>query len=308
MTTTTNLNDLPLPDLYTALTADSATQRLFEIARDEDLGPDRTDATTDAMAIGDQTIRAAVVAREQCTIAGLAAVEQLAALFAPNAACSLLIEDGAAVDASTDLATIEGPAGEVLALERTLLNLLGRLSGIATLTSEFVNAVSDTNASVLDTRKTTPGWRALEKYAVRCGGGHCHRIGLYDAVLIKDNHLALASGTDLTRTLTDAARNAKANPGIAFVEVEVDTLEQFKQVLTIEPGLIDIVLLDNMTTDELRTAVAERDAHAPRILLEASGGVSLETIAAIAATGVDRISSGALTHQAVSVDIALDAR
>ena len=304
----TDPNALSLNDLYTALTADGLTARLFRLARAEDLGPNNTDATTSAMRIGEQSIHTAIVARATGITAGLNALDDLLQVFAPNASCTLRTNDGATFQSGDTLATLDGPANEVLALERTLLNLLSRLSGIATLTNQYVDAVKHTEARILDTRKTTPGWRALEKYAVRCGGGHCHRMGLHDAVLIKDNHLALANkqSDDLSRTLRDAANRAHAAGDPSFVEVEVDTLDQLKQVLSIDPGLIDIVLLDNMPLNMLTEAVAMRDASAPSLLLEASGGITLDSIASIASTGIDRISIGALTHQAVSIDIALD--
>ena len=304
----TDLNTLSLPDLYTRLSADGLIARLFQLAHDEDLGPDNLDAATRALRIDDRPIETAIVARSAGVASGLAAIDDLLDIFAPNAACHPLTADASPIEPGQTLATLTGPAGEVLALERTLLNLIARLSGVATLTRQYVDAIVDAPAQILDTRKTTPGWRALEKYAVRCGGGHCHRMGLYDAVLIKDNHLALAGkDSDLTETLGNAAVRAKESNSIAFVEVEVDTLDQLAQVLTIEPGLIDIALLDNMPPAMLTKAVAMRNAKAPAMLLEASGGVTLQTIAAIASAGVDRISVGALTHQAVSLDIALDA-
>jgi nicotinate-nucleotide pyrophosphorylase (carboxylating) len=305
----TNPNALPLPDLYDWLTADGVTAALFRLAREEDLGPDNLDATTSAMRLGDLPVSMAVVSRESGVAAGLCAIDDLLVALAPNTSCGLLTTDGSAIRRGQALATLQGPAGEVLALERTLLNLLGRLCGIASLTRRFVGAVTGTGAMILDTRKTTPGWRALEKFAVRCGGGHCQRMGLYDAVLIKDNHLALAEcGDDLAGVVRDAARRARSAGGVAFVEVEVDTLDQLAQLLTLEPGLIDIALLDNMPPGMLTEAVAMRSARAPSVLLEASGGVTLDTIGDIARTGVDRISIGALTHQAVSIDIGLDAR
>jgi nicotinate-nucleotide pyrophosphorylase (carboxylating) len=203
----------------------------------------------------------------------------------------------------------------MLTAERPMLNFVGHLCGIATLTKRFVDAIADTKARIYDTRKTTPGWRRLEKYAVRQGGGHNHRTGLFDAILIKDNHLAL--GGEMVGqshfTPVEAVRQARQFLAENFpegdprrqmiVEVEVDSLVQLEQVLTGRP---DIVLLDNMSTDLLRQAVALRDAEAPDVQLEASGGVSLETVAGIAATGVDRISAGALTHSAVWFDVALD--
>src|SRR5262249_30385632 len=210
-----------------------------------------------------------------------------------------------------------GPARSLLTAERIILNFLGRLSGIATLTRRFVDAVSGTKARVYDIRKTTPGWRLLEKYAVRQGGGHNHRTGLFEAILIKDNHLALAAQLpgQLRRSLAETVRHVRQFIAQNFpesdprremiVEVEVDSLAQLEEVLPEKP---DIVLLDNMPLESLRQAVAMRNARAPEVEFEASGGVTLESIAAIAATGVDRISAGALTHSAVSFDVAMDWR
>ena len=210
---------------------------------------------------------------------------------------------GARVEPGSVIAVVEGPMRKLLAMERTALNFLQRLSGIATLTARFVAEVEGTKAVILDTRKTTPGWRALEKYAVRCGGGTNHRSGLYDAVLIKDNHLAwLEHGGDPIGRAVKLAREGVLN-GTKFIEVEVDTLEQFDRALEVAP---DIILVDNLGPEKLAEAVRRRDARAPGILLEASGGVTLATVRALAETGVDRISVGALTHSAPSLDIGLD--
>jgi nicotinate-nucleotide pyrophosphorylase (carboxylating) len=200
----------------------------------------------------------------------------------------------------------------LLTCERLVLNLLGRLSGIASLTRQYVKAIAGTKARIYDTRKTTPGWRRLEKYAVRCGGGFNHRLGLFDAVLIKDNHLVVgAEARGEQFTPAEAVRRARQFLASAFperpdpmiVEVEVDTLDQLREVLSAQP---DLVLLDNMSLGDLRAAVALRDSEAPSVQLEASGGVRLETVAEIARTGVDRISAGALTHSAAWLDIGLD--
>jgi nicotinate-nucleotide pyrophosphorylase (carboxylating) len=222
------------------------------------------------------------------------------------------VSEGAVVQPGQAVAAIHGPARSLLTSERTLLNFLGRLSGVATLTRAYVEKVAGTKARIYDTRKTTPGWRRLEKYAVRTGGGWNHRLGLFDAVLIKDNHLALgASRGESAYTPAQAVRRARQlnEAGIAsqaaplVIEVEVDTLEQLEGVLPARP---DIVLLDNMRPDVLREAVARRDALAPGVQLEASGGIDLESVADVARTGVDRISVGALTHSAVWFDVGLD--
>jgi nicotinate-nucleotide pyrophosphorylase (carboxylating) len=235
------------------------------------------------------------------------------------------VGDGAAVADGEVLAALDGSVRSMLAAERLILNLLGHLAGIATLTRQYVDAITGTKARIYDTRKTTPGWRRLEKYAVRQGGGHNHRSGLFDAILIKDNHLAFVSelnaahGSQLAiarETIASSAGQAvrKARAFLAetfrddaraqmIVEVEVDSLKQLEAVLVEQP---DIVLLDNMTVEQLREAVALRNTSAPAVELEASGGVTLATVRKIAESGVDRISVGALTHSAPSLNVALD--
>jgi nicotinate-nucleotide pyrophosphorylase (carboxylating) len=296
-------NDLPLPALYARLASGGLVDRLLRLAREEDLGARPLDLTTAAMDLtGDATAR--LVAREGMIVAGLACMPELLAVFAPGSSWSPACADGERASAGVTLGELTGPARELLALERTTLNLVGRLSGVATGTARYVEAVAGTKARVLDTRKTTPGLRVLEKYAVRCGGGHCHRMGLHDAVLIKDNHLAGLTPEMIAERVTEAAARARRVADPLFVEVEVDTVEQLEGAL--RASGVDIVLLDNMDGATMRRAVAMRDERAPGVLLEASGGVRLETIRAIAETGVDRISCGALTHQATSVDVALD--
>ena len=304
-------NALPLPRLYEALADTGLVRRLLEIARDEDLGPDAADGDVTSRVVVDEprTVRAEVVCREAGVVAGLACLPDLVEAFETDAEVELLSHDGAAVEAGTTIAALDGDHAAILRLERTLLNLLGRLCGVATHTARFVEAVGGTKAAILDTRKTTPGLRVLEKYAVRCGGGQCHRLGLFDAVLIKDNHLAGIPLEDLTTRVTEAASRAwklRLDPGLAFVEVEVDSREQLERVLAVEHGLVDIVLLDNFDYEAMRAAVARRNQVNPDLLLEASGNVDLDTVRAIAETGVDRISSGALTHHAVWLDVALD--
>lgn len=285
---------------------ESATQ-LLRLALAEDLS-DGTDWTTESTVGPDRRGAAQVVSRQEGTLCGLEIGPLVFDLFGADAQWEPLAQDGDRIEPGQAVATMKGRARDLLVCERTILNFMGRLSGIATLTHQFVTAASQ-GAQVYDTRKTTPGWRLLEKFAVQCGGGHNHRLGLSEAVLIKDNHLALSDRVGLTpadaihraRQLLDARRPGKSSQMV--IEVEVDTLEQFKSVLTADP---DIVLLDNMTTDELSQAVALRDAEAPAVVLEASGGVNLGTIGLIAQTGVDRISVGALTHSAVELDLGLD--
>ncbi|HEV3385634.1 MAG TPA: carboxylating nicotinate-nucleotide diphosphorylase, partial [Gemmata sp.] len=213
---------------------------------------------------------------------------------------TVIVHDGVSVAQGTSLATVSGTLQSILAAERIALNFLQRLSGVASLTRKFVEAATGSHAKILDTRKTTPGWRLLEKYAVRTGGGTNHRLGLYDGILIKDNHLA-GLGGDIRKAI-ETARAYPGNEGLP-VEVEVESLEQLENALAVPA---DIVLLDNMTTAQLHDAVVLRDKVAPGVLLEASGGVHLLSVQEIAATGVDRISVGSLTHSAPALDIALD--
>lgn len=248
---------------------------------------------------------AAFVARSSGTIAGLPAVVMIAARLGVRWYEPVLI-DGDRVEAGMTIATLHGQMRSLLLAERIVLNFLQRLSGIATLTARYVAAVSGNNAVILDTRKTTPGWRALEKYAVRCGGGTNHRFGLYDAVLIKDNHIVSLALLGEADPVSVAIRHARANaPAGMIIEVEVDSLDQFDQALECQP---DIILVDNLGPKVLIEAVRRRNSLAPAVLLEASGGVNLQTAAALAATGVDRISVGALTHSAPALDIGLDFR
>jgi nicotinate-nucleotide pyrophosphorylase (carboxylating) len=311
-----DLNTLSLPELYAELSRGGQITRLLSLAREEDLGrpedPVEGDVTS-LVSIGEESaIRGRITARGAGVCAGLAAIPELLPLFAPRVAFRAEHEDGAAFAAGRALGELEGPQREILRLERTLLNLLCQLSGIATMTRRFVEAADaapGSRASILDTRKTSPGMRALSKYAVRCGGGLCHRLGLHDAVLVKDNHLAGVADealADRVRTLCERATAHRNRSGLRFIEVEVDRLAQFERLLTLEAGLLDIVLLDNMGPDTLRKAVRMRDEAGSSILLEASGGVHLETVGAIASSGVDRISVGALTQGAGVVDIGLD--
>lgn len=237
-------------------------------------------------------------------LAGLPVVEMLAQRCGLGAHFETTAADGDAVQPGQTLARIAGPMREILAFERTALNFLQRLSGVATLTGRFVEQVRGTSAVILDTRKTTPGWRYLEKYAVRCGGGQNHRIGLHDAVLIKDNHLAWRAFLGDSDPIAAAVRLSRENVPPGFVvEVEVDSLEQLESALAVKP---DIILIDNFPIDRVPEAVRRRDAIARGVLLEVSGGVTIDTVAAYARVGVDRISVGALTHSAPALDIGLD--
>jgi nicotinate-nucleotide pyrophosphorylase (carboxylating) len=277
-----------------------ACRRLVELALEEDVGPG--DLTSQAVIPKGLDGQAVFVARAAGVVAGLPAAAMVFEALDRRVVVGPLVEDGSAVARGARLATVRGPMRAILAGERTALNFLQHLSGIASHTRHYVDAVAGLACQVLDTRKTLPGWRLLEKYAVRCGGGHNHRLGLYDGVLIKDNHLAaIGRGIKEIRKAVEAAR-AVVGPNMP-VEVEVDDLDELDEALRCGP---DIVLLDNMPPDQLREAVQRRDSLSPRTRLEASGGVTLTTVRAIAETGVDRISIGALTHSSPALDIALD--
>lgn len=289
-------------------------RRLLHADLAVDLEPAGLDVTGFAFPGRDGPARVAMVAREAGTLAGL---DLLAPLLEAQAtagvSCRFEKTDGDRVAPGDTLAVFEGPRPAVLTLERTALNFVGHLSGVASTAAAFVAAVAAAgaagtrpSAAMLDTRKTLPGLRKLQKYAHRRGGGTAHRTGLGDAVLIKDNHLAGVPLTGLAAALTAAATAARQRfPTLRFVEVEVDTHEQLFEALQ---APVDIVLLDNMPPDALRQAVATRDRIAPHIQLEASGGITLATVGPIAATGVDRISAGAITHSARNLDIGFDDR
>jgi nicotinate-nucleotide pyrophosphorylase (carboxylating) len=261
----------------------------------EDLGR-AGDVTSIATIPASAQARAIVVAREAGVISGLPLAAAAFAKLAPETTISAERRDGASVAGKTTLMTLEGPARAVLAAERVALNLLGHLSGVATATHDFVRRVEGSRTRICCTRKTTPGLRALEKYAVRCGGGFNHRFGLDDAMLIKDNHIAVAGGI---RAVLERARASAGH--LVKIEIEVDTLDQLREVIAV--GLTDAALLDNMDAATLRQAVEMVGGRFP---LEASGGITLESIAEIAKTGVDYASSGWITHSAPNLDVALD--
>ncbi|MBI5384446.1 MAG: carboxylating nicotinate-nucleotide diphosphorylase [Verrucomicrobia bacterium] len=263
----------------------------------EDIGPG--DVTTLATVPAESRGKASMVAREPLVVAGLALAEAAFVELSAEIAVEIQVPDGSRARAGEVLLRVRGPTRAILTAERVALNFVQRLSGIATLTAEFVAAVKGTRARILDTRKTTPGWRRLEKYAVSCGGGTNHRTGLHDLVLIKDNHLA-ALRAEVPNPIAAAVARARAAFPALKVEVEVDRLEQVSQA--VEAGA-DIILLDNMDPEQLRQAVALIDQRA---VTEASGCVNLNIVGAMAATGVDFISVGALTHSARAVDIGLD--
>lgn len=271
--------------------------RLVAAALTEDVGPG--DVTTLATVPERARATARIVARESLVVCGLTLAENVFTQLSDALEIERCGRDGSPAQADGTLLRLQGPARALLTGERVALNFLQRLSGVATLTAQYVKAVEGTRASIVDTRKTTPGWRRLEKYAVTCGGGGNHRFGLYDRVLIKDNHLVTLQA-ELPHAVGAAVRRARAKYPDLLVEVEADTPEQVQQAL--EAGA-DIILLDNMSLEELRTAVHWVAGQAKT---EASGGVTLAGVRSIAETGVDFISVGALTHSARAVDIALD--
>ena len=297
-------NTIPMDRLK--VRALESLQLLLTLALDEDIGPG--DLTSDVLIDTDTQAEAAMIAKAPGTVAGLLFVEPILHRVDARLLFEPAIDDGDRVERGRSLGRITGPVRPLLTVERTLLNFLQALSGIATLTAQFVQAVSHTGAIILDTRKTTPGWRYLEKYAVRMGGGVNHRTGLHDGVLIKDNHLAIRAPEHVGETVAGLVREARqrAVEGMP-IQVEVERIDYLEEVLKAGP---DVVLLDNMKPAWLREAVCCRDClfgdGGPA--LEASGGVSLINVHIVAETGVDRISVGALTHSAPVLDISLDIR
>ncbi len=268
--------------------------RVLELARDEDLGGG--DLTSSILPAGLHAT-ARFVARHSMIFCGGAMLEPIAVKYDGSIRTKLLVNEGRHAEAGDSLAQWDGPAGGILAAERVALNFLQRLTGIATATREYVDAVDGTGAAIYDTRKTTPGWRHLEKYAVRAGGGYSYRKGLYDAVLVKDNHLAIMARAE--------GQDPPYLPDGSSIELEVDNLDQLARALKLD---VDIILLDNMSVENLAKAVDMRDKAGlvGRVELEASGGITLANVRAVAQTGVDRISVGALTHSVEAADIALD--
>jgi nicotinate-nucleotide pyrophosphorylase (carboxylating) len=263
----------------------------------EDIGPG--DITSDCFIPEGHRSSARLIAKENATLAGTGIAAEVFRQVDPALEIAVLKNDGDHIAPGHIILTASGPTRALLSAERTALNFLQRLSGIATLTRRFVNAVAGTKAVILDTRKTTPGLREFERLAVRAGGGTNHRFGLFDRVLAKDNHLAVTGdAAGLQRAIDEAKKRA---PGI-LVEIEADTLDQVR--LLCELSGVDFILLDNMSNDQLREAVQIRGDR--NILLEASGGVNLDTVAVIAATGIDQISVGALTHSARAIDLSLE--
>ncbi len=273
-----------------------STEQLIKMALTEDLGSG--DITTMSTVPPGTLATATVAFKESGVVAGLEVMALVYRTLDASLKIELLVADGTRVEAETVVATVTGPSFALLMGERVALNFLQHLSGIATLTRAYVDRVAGTRAVVVDTRKTTPGWRSLEKYAVQVGGGRNHRMGLFDGVLIKDNHIAAAGSISKA-----VARARQLAPHTLKIEVEVEDREQLAAACR---AGADIILLDNMTPAQMNEAVAWIREHYPGILLEASGGIDLETIAAVAATGVDLISVGKLTHSARAIDISMN--
>jgi nicotinate-nucleotide pyrophosphorylase (carboxylating) len=278
---------------------------LLAMARAEDFG---SGDVTAAMLPRDVTACGTIVAREPMVFCGGVFLSEICELYDPALTVDLQAGEGDELAQGAVIARVDGPAYRLMEVERVALNFLQRLSGIATLTGQYVTAVAGSGAVILDTRKTTPGWRALEKYAVRCGGGVNHRMGLYDAVLIKDNHLAVLTAAGVDDPISELATkfpvaHSLVAPAGGFIEIEVDTLEQFDIAL---PLGADVIMLDNMSPELMAQAVARRDAAGLKVALEASGGITLENVRQAAESGVERIALGAITHSARAMDIALD--
>ena len=290
--------------------ARSAFIDLLKCTLAEDLGPG--DITSQALVDGSLSATAVILAKQQGRLAGLFLLQPLAELLDPPLDVQLTADDGQPVQPGQQVARILGPCRSLLAIERVGLNFLAHLSGIATLTGKFIQAVQGTQATICDTRKTTPGLRTLEKYAVRAGGGSNHRLGLYDSAMIKDNHLlclaAEAHSPDAFATLRERLPRLRSQlPPGGFIQLELDNLEQFQQALDLHPHL-DMLLLDNFSHQDLAQAVKIRNQAglAGKLLLEASGNITLDNVSQVARTGVDRISVGALTHSAPAFDFSME--
>ena len=291
--------------------AESQIRDLIHLARKEDLA---NDDVTSRLLIDEDTIGVGTLMQKETGIAcGLPIVEMVCRAYDERLRVEMIpgfhieIIEGRFSDArTTPLLRLRGPLRSLLAAERVILNFLQRMSGVASLTQRYVRRVAGTQAKIYDTRKTLPGHRLLDKYAVRAGGGFNHRMGLYDGLLVKDNHVAVLPGKQWASKLGGIVTKSRAEDPKRFIEVEVDNLEQLRETLKVDD--IDVILLDNMDCPKMEEAVAMRDAAArkDKVDLEASGGVTLDTVRQIAGTGVDRIAVGALTHSAPALDIGLD--
>ncbi|MFK7776709.1 MAG: carboxylating nicotinate-nucleotide diphosphorylase [Gimesia sp.] len=280
-----------------------AAKTLIKLSLEEDLNQPG-DLTCQALIKESDQAEIQIVARDTGILAGSLLASLVFSELDSAVECTLHLSDGDTLEHGSIISTCSGPLASILIGERTVLNFMSHLCGVASLTAKYVQAIQGTNATILDTRKTLPGWRILEKYAVTAGGGTNHRMGLYDGILIKDNHLAAWATRNSHSTIADAIRQSRESVnGKIGIEVEVDTLDQLVDALQAEP---EIVLLDNMPPEILIQAIHLRNEQSPTTLLEASGGINLETVRNVAETGVERISVGALTHSAVSLDIGFD--
>ncbi len=276
-------------------------QTLVDLAIQEDIG--KGDITSKTVNLPNEKTEAMLVSRESGVLSGIPVAQYVLKKIAPKCKMTIFLKDGSALTKGSKIARIKGTTNELLTAERIMLNFLQHLSGIASITAQYVSKTKGTKACILDTRKTTPAYRKLEKYAVACGGGQNHRMGLFDMVMIKDNHIASLSQSS-AEPIKEAIKRAKKKiPKNMKIIVEVDNLKQLKEALPANPN---IILLDNMSNADLKKAVSLRDKTNPKILLEASGGVNLNTVRSIAQTGVDRISVGSITHSVKALDIGLD--
>jgi nicotinate-nucleotide pyrophosphorylase (carboxylating) len=297
--------------IHESFPKDEQVRELIQLAKREDLGGG--DVTSDLLVPEDRTGVGTLVQRDVGIVCGLPIVEMICRAYDERLRVEQIpgfhleiIEGRFSDQRTTPLLRIRGPLRSLLAAERVILNFLQHMSGIATQTQRFVRRIEGTGAKIYDTRKTIPGLRALAKYAVRAGGGHNHRVGLFDAVLVKDNHLAAIAVKELASFLSGVVTKSRAHSPNRILEVEVDNLDQLKEVLKVDG--VDIVLLDNMDCPRMTSAVELRNSAGKKgkLQLEASGGVTLETVRSIALTGVERISVGAITHSATALDIGLD--
>lgn len=282
---------------------ETAAKALIKLSLEEDL-KQVGDLTCRALIDQSEQAEIQIVSRQTGVLAGIPIASLVFSELEPLIICKGHLSDGDVLEPGSVIATCSGPLASILIAERTILNFMTHLCGVASLTAKYVEAIQGTKATILDTRKTLPGWRVLEKYAVRAGGGTNHRMGLYDGILIKDNHLAAWGTRNSESSIAAAIRQARESvSGDIGIEVEVDTLNQLADALDAAP---EMVLLDNMSPEILKQAIEMRNQLSPSTLLEASGGINLETIRSIAETGVERISIGALTHSAVSLDLGFD--
>jgi len=286
-------------------------RELIQLAKREDLGPSSDDVTSRLLIPEDQVGVGTLLQKGVGIACGLPIVEHICRAYDERLRVELIpgfhmeIIEGRFSDARvTPLLRVRGPMRSLLSAERVVLNFLQRMSGVATLTNRYAKRTDGTKSKIYDTRKTIPGWRQLDKYAVRCGGGFNHRVGLYDGLLVKDNHLSAVPPKELSGFITGIVARSRSEDPRRLLEVEVDTLDQFREVLKVESG-IDVVLLDNMDCPRMQQAVEMRDRAGRTFEFEASGGVTLETVRSIALTGVERIAVGAITHSAPALDIGL---